>query len=150
MEKRHAPARLVLLMGKCFPIRHYPAQPALSFKIIEAIFQVFLRCPCVLRTGQSRRHLATRMNASVAQKSVILSIFLIYIYIYRSIFMGVSSFSFAWTSFKLQAQVLSPKKVDSLPHLLSKQVFMRSSGCLPNSPLQYTQDRFWVKCPLVL
>ena len=64
--------------------------------------------------------------------------------------MGVSSFSFAWTSFKRQAQVLSPKKVDSLPHLSSKRVFMRSSGCLPKRPLVYTQDRFRVKCPLVL
>ena len=64
--------------------------------------------------------------------------------------MGVSSFSFAWTSFKRQAQVLSPKKVDSLPHLSSKRVFMRSSGCLLNCPLDNTQDRFGVKCPPVL
>ena len=64
--------------------------------------------------------------------------------------MGVSSFSFAWTFFKRQAQVLSAKKVDSVTHLPSKRVFMRSSGCLPNSPLRYTQDRFGVKCPPVL
>jgi len=30
--------------------------------------------------------------------------------------MGVSIFSFSWTSFKRQAQVLSPKKVDSETH----------------------------------
>lgn len=30
--------------------------------------------------------------------------------------MGVSSFSFAWTSFKRQVQVLSHKKVDSETH----------------------------------
>ena len=143
MEERHAPTRLVHLNGENFP------HPTITM-IIDVNNLVFSRCPCVLRTGQSCRHLASRMNASVAQKSVILSIFLIYKYIYRSIFMGVSIFSFAWTSFKRQAQVLSPKKVDSLPHLSSKPVFMRSSGCLPNCPLLYTQDRFGVKCPLVL
>ena len=126
----------VLLNGETFP----------RCKIIEVNNLVFSRCPCVLRTGRSRRHLASRMNASVAQKSVNISIFLIYKYIYRSIFMGVSIFSFSWTSFKRQAQVLSHRKVDSETHLPSKLVFMRSSGCLPNSPPLYTQDRFGVKC----
>ena len=137
-------------MGKILPVLHYPAQPALSFKIIEALFQVFSRCPCLLRTGQTRRHLATRMNTSVAQKSGNLSIFLIYIYIYRCIFMGVSSFSFAWTFIFLEAQVLSAKKVDSVTHLPRKRVFMRATACLPNCPLRYTQDRFGVKCPPLL
>jgi hypothetical protein len=140
MEERHASARLVHLNGENFPCS----------KIIEVNNLTFSRCPCVLRTGLSHRHLATRMNTGVAQKSGNISIFLIYKYIYRSIFMGVSIFSFAWTSFKRQARVLSQKKVDSWTHLPSKRVFMRSVGCLPNSPLSYTQDRFGVKCPPVL
>jgi hypothetical protein len=106
MEERHAPTRLILLNGERFPI----------VKIIELNNLIFSRCPCVSRTGQSGRHLADRMNTSVAEKSGNLSIFLIYLYIYRCIFMGVSTFSFAWTLFLLEVQVLSPKKVDSWTH----------------------------------
>jgi len=140
MEEWHAPTRLIHLNGERFPI----------VKIIDVNNLIFSTCPCVLRTGQSRRHLADRMNTGVPQKSGNLSIFLIYLYIYRCIFMGVSIFSSSWTSLKRQAQVLSPKKVDSVTHLPRKLVFMRALACLPNCPPRDTQDRFWVKCPPVL
>ena len=89
MEERHASARLVRMMGKCFPIQgcvaptlHYVAQPALSFKIIEALFQVFSRSPCVMSAKQDWCNPLTRMNTSVPQISGYLYLYL-YIHIYK-------------------------------------------------------------------
>jgi hypothetical protein len=68
--------------GETLPNLHYPARPALSFKIIEVNNLGFVKCPCLKRCRQEWCYPATRINASAPEfAAYIYNILFIYIYI---------------------------------------------------------------------